>query len=31
VLAAALQAKVDDYLAAHAGEVTSVAGGWWSA
>jgi hypothetical protein len=31
MLAAALEAEVDDYLAAHAADVTSVAGGWWSA
>ena len=31
MLAAALEAEVDAYLAAHAAERTRVAGGWWCA
>jgi len=31
MLAAALEAELDEYLAAYAASVTRVAGGWWSA
>jgi hypothetical protein len=31
MLAAALEAEVDAYLAGHAAERDEVAGGWWSA